>query len=150
MSDDDPIFRNAWDATMNEETSPKTLYLNCALHTDRTIRKSIGSKVCAPISEKALVYQMFRALMDEPEEEGFYKQSEGFIKYLSQAGFHTFEAYFKEIYLISNIIYLWPKCFREGVNFYTNNYLQSMHRILKYVYLKGEKMKRLNYTVYFG
>lgn len=148
MSDDDAVFRNAWNATMNEETSSETLYLNCTWHTDRTLRRSIGSKICAPVSEKTVVYQMFRALMDEPEEASFYKQCQGFLNYLSQSNFHNFEAYFKETYLSENRIQLWPKCFRRGVNFHTNNHLESMHRVLKYVYLKGKKVKRLDYTLF--
>lgn len=148
MSDDDPIFRNAWNGTMTQATSSKTLYLNCAWHTDRTLRKTIGSKVSAPLSDKAVVYQMFRTIMDEPEEEAFYRQCQGFLKYLSEAGFDVFEAYFRDNYLSENRIKLWPKCFREGVTFHTNNFLESMHRVLKYVYLKGKKVKRLDYTLF--
>ena len=148
MSDDDATFRNAWSTTMNEETHSKTLYLNCTWHTDRALRKSIGSKISAPVSEKTVVYQMFRALMDEPDEATFHKQCNGFLIYLTQAGFNSFEAYFRETYLSNNRIQLWPKCFRTGVNINTNNYLESMHRVLKHVYLNGKKVKRLDFTLF--
>lgn len=39
MSDDDPIFRNAWDASMCNELAPSPTYLNCSWHTDRSFRK---------------------------------------------------------------------------------------------------------------
>ncbi|KAK3878127.1 hypothetical protein Pcinc_008352 [Petrolisthes cinctipes] len=41
MSDDDPLFRNAWYATMGGDITVK--YLNCSWHTDRAFRKSISS-----------------------------------------------------------------------------------------------------------
>ncbi|KAK3871629.1 hypothetical protein Pcinc_023249 [Petrolisthes cinctipes] len=48
-------------------------------HTDRTFRKSIASKITAPTSEKAVIYQMDRALMDEPDEQIFNQECQGFL-----------------------------------------------------------------------
>ncbi|KAK3866287.1 hypothetical protein Pcinc_028167 [Petrolisthes cinctipes] len=79
MSDDDPLFRNAWYATMGGDITVK--YLNCSWHTDRAFRKSISSKISVSFIEKATVYQMLRALMDEEEEDKFHKQCEGFLGY---------------------------------------------------------------------
>lgn len=75
MCDDDPLFRNAWDASVCEELASRPTYLNCSWHTDRSFRKNIGSKISAAIDDKAVVYQMIRVLMDEPEEDNFHKQS---------------------------------------------------------------------------
>lgn len=83
MSDDDPLFRNAWEAAMGGETPTK--YLNCTWHTDRTFRKNIGSKISAPFIEKISVYQMLRVLMDEPQESEFHKKTKGFLSYLLEA-----------------------------------------------------------------
>lgn len=142
MSDDEPKFRNAWDALMNGDMSPKPIYSNCSWHTDRTFR-SIGSKICAPVSEKAVTYQMIRALMDEPEEDHFHKQCQGFLKYLLETGFTHVHTYFNENYLSKSRIQLWSKCFRKDVTRHTNNYLESMHKVLKYMYLKGKKVKKI-------
>lgn len=147
MSDDDPVFRNAWDATMGRDMNLPVKYINCSWHTDRSFRKNIASKISAPFMEKLSVYQMVRVLMDEQEENEFHKQCKGFLSYLLEAGFERFHDYFKENYLCENRIQLWPQCYREGAILNTNNHLESMHRLLKYVYLKGKKVKRLDYTI---
>ncbi|XP_050710017.1 uncharacterized protein LOC126994788, partial [Eriocheir sinensis] len=91
--------------------------------------------------------QMVRVLMDEQEENEFHKQCKGFLSYLLEAGFERFHDYFKENYLCENRIQLWPQCYHEGAILNTNNHLESIHRLLKYVYLKGKKVKRLDYTI---
>ena len=145
MSDDDPLFRNAWEASMIGDIPP--LYLNCSWHTDRNFRKSIASKIRAPTAEKAIIYQMIRALMDEPEEGEFQKQCEGFLTYLLAAGFHEFHDYFQTHYLSKARVKLWPKCYRTNVTLHTNNHLENMHKVLKYIYLNGKKVKRLDHTL---
>lgn len=133
-----PFFRNAWDEVMGGEGVPIT-YLNCSWHTDKTFRKNIASKINAPISEKVSVYHMLRVLMDELQEKEFHKKCSGFFKYLQESGFKTFHDYFVENYLSENRIKLWPQCFRNGSMLNTNNHLESMHKLLKYVYLNGKK-----------
>lgn len=118
MSDDDPMFRYAWEATLTEDTLLKPLYINCSWHMDRTFRRAIGSKISAPISEKAVVYQMVRALIDEEDEDNFHKQCQGFLKYLLEADFNEFHKYFKDNYPGESRIKLWPKCFRKEVTFH--------------------------------
>lgn len=148
MSDDDPMFRNAWNAIMHGDVPQQVLYLNCSWHTDRTFRRNIGSKIKAPLHQKKEIYQMVRALMDEPEEDEFHKKCKGFLMHLSKANYQQFLTYFNENYLDENRIKLWPKCFRKDVTLHTNNFLESMHRLLKYVYMNGKKVKRLDYTLY--
>ncbi|KAK3886174.1 hypothetical protein Pcinc_009675 [Petrolisthes cinctipes] len=145
MSDDDPIFRNAWKVAMSEVGAP--VFLNCSWHTDRTFRKSIASKITAPTSEKAVIYQMVRALMDEPDEQIFNQECQGFLKYLEQAGFSAFYEYFRKCYLVEDRVKLCPKCYRSNVTITTNNHLESMHKLLKYIYLDGKKVKRLDHTI---
>lgn len=145
LSDDDPIYRNAWKRSMSELRTP--IFLNCSWHTDRTFRKSIASKITAPTSEKAVIYQMVRALMDEPDEQAFKQECQGFLKYLLEAGFSAFHEYFRKCYLVEDRVRLWPKCYRNSVTISTNNHLESMHRVLKYVYFHGKKVKRLDYAI---
>lgn len=99
------------------------------------------------MDEKAVVYQMIRVIMDEPEEDNFHKQCQGFLKYLLEAGFNSFHDYFRLNYLSESRIHLWPKCFRKDITITTNNYLESMHKLLKYVYMNGKKVKRLDHTL---
>ena len=93
------------------------------------------------------MYQMLRVLIDEPEEENFHKQTQGFLKYLLEAGFKSFHDYFEANYLSESRIYLWSKCFRKDITISTNNHLESMHKLLKYVYMNGKKVKRLDHTL---
>lgn len=90
---------------------------------------------------------MLRALMDEEEEDKFHKQCAGFLGYLLESGFKNFHDYFKVYYLCASRIQLWPMCYRRGITLNTNNHLESMHKLLKYVYLKGKKVKRLDNTL---
>ena len=103
----------------------------------------IGSKISAPISENIVVYQMVRALIDEEDEDNFHKQCQGVLKYLLEAAFNEFHKYFTDSYLSESRIKLWPNCFRKEVTFHTNSYLENMHKVLKYIYLHGKKVKRL-------
>lgn len=96
MSNDDPLFRNAWAECMS--WAPP-VYLNCSWHTDGAFRRGIASKIKAPTSEKAVVYRMARALMDESQEEIFHKECQAFLGYLLEAGFTVFHNYFKKKYL---------------------------------------------------
>lgn len=38
----------------------------------------------------------------------------------------------------------WAACYRKGVGINCNNFLESFHHTLKYVYFKGNKNKRLD------
>lgn len=73
MSDDDPLLRNAWDATMSLEIPVK--YLNCSWHTDRAFIKNIASKIRAPSKEKLAENQMLRVLIDETGEGESHKNN---------------------------------------------------------------------------
>ncbi|XP_050724593.1 uncharacterized protein LOC127002553 [Eriocheir sinensis] len=125
MSDDDPVFRNAWDATMGRDMNLPVKYINCSWHTDRSFRKNIASKISAPFMEKLSVYQMVRVLMDEQEENEFHKQCKGFLSYMLEAGFERFHDYFKENYLCENRIQLWPQCYPVKVAGYGNELFEK-------------------------
>lgn len=53
-----------------------------------------------------------------------------------------FANYFCSTYLSNKI--KWAYCFRKGSGINTNMYLESFHKILKYIYLEGKKTKRLD------
>ena len=147
MSDDDCIFRNSWKAVMDTEGS-LTQYLLCSWHVDRAIRENMRKKIKASIQDKVNVYRLFRVLLDEPAVDHFELKSTNFLKYLEEAGYNDFRSYFLKYYLHDSRKQLWAKCFRPDACLNTNNHLESMHRTLKYVYLDGKKVKRLDDTLH--
>ena len=147
MSDDDSIYRNSWKAVM-ETDSCVTQYLLCSWHVDRAIRENMRKKIKASMQDKVNVYRLFRVLLDEPVEDNFEIQSTNFLKYLEEAGYEDFRAYFLRYYLCPSRRQLWAKCYRPDACLNTNNHLESMHRALKYVYLDGKKVKRLDDTIH--
>lgn len=73
--------------------------------------------------------------MDETDEEKFEELCQGFLKYVFDAGYTEFHHYFKKNYLDESRIKLWPKLHRKELTLNTNNHLESMHKVLKYIYL---------------
>ena len=144
MSDDDCIYRNAWKQVMEIDQSVKTKYLLCSWHVYRAIRKNIASKISAPVAKKHHVYHMFRVLFEEHEESKFMIEAENFLKFLDGANLIEFKNYIEEFYLKMGRVELWAKCYRQDSFLNTNNHLESMHRLLKYVYLDGKQVKRLD------
>lgn len=44
---------------------------------------------------------------------------------------------------------MWPQGFRDVATLNKNRYKESMHRLLKYDYLNGKKVKRLDHIAGF-
>ena len=147
MSDDDSIYRNSWKTVMETENCP-TQYLLCSWHVDRAIRENMRKKLKASMQDKVNVYRLFRVLLDEPVKENFELKLKNFLKYLEEAGYDDFRVYLQKYYLCDSRKQLWAKCFRPAASLNTNNHLESMHRTLKYVFLDGKKVKRLDDTLY--
>ncbi|CAH1106868.1 unnamed protein product [Psylliodes chrysocephalus] len=53
-----------------------------------------------------------------------------------------FKQYFRENYLQN--YKKWAYCYRKNLGINTNMRLESMHKTLKYLYLDGKKVKRLD------
>ena len=128
MSDDDPIYRGAWQRVMAQNSSD-TLYLLCAWHVDRAIRKNIASKVSGTIEDKAMIYQMFRVLFEELDEDEFLNLATKFKDFLEEENLEEFKVYFEKYYLRSGRVELWAKCYRTSNLINTNNHLESMHSV---------------------
>ncbi|XP_050300050.1 uncharacterized protein LOC126738662 isoform X2 [Anthonomus grandis grandis] len=142
MSDDAEQYFAAWSSVMDTVETKKLL---CMWHVDRAWR----SKVIA-IKDKSKQAQVYKILCTLRQEADFTKFNEyliGFMNVLSKdPDLRIFKDYFEKEYLPRCLV--WAACFRVGTGINTNMYLESMHKVLKYIYLKGVACRRLDKTVH--
>ena len=140
MSDDTPIFINAWQHVMGEVQS----HLLCTWHVDRAFRTNL-TKIEGR-ENRVVVYKLLRTLMEERDVEKFRPMLENFEAMLSHpenAGtLGEFHRYFASTY--APRARLWAKCFRENINLNTNMHLESLHKVLKHIYFDGKKIRRVD------
>lgn len=139
MSDDYPAFYNAWAKIMGE-----TMHrLICSWHVDQNWQRNL-SKI-SDKSKRKHVYKTLKTLMEEVDEETFKKCLKETVKQLEDdPDTKSFGTYFKKEY--ENRPEVWAFCYRLRLGINTNNYLESLHRVIKYCYLEGKKVKRMDKT----
>ncbi|CAL4069338.1 unnamed protein product, partial [Meganyctiphanes norvegica] len=145
MSDDTTIFREAWWSIMGPESI--THILICSWHTLRAWLKRIHQMKNVQKAEKKMIFQMLHILQKIVSMDEFNRKSELFLKYLKDKQYNGFLKYFQKNYLAEQRVKMWAFCHRKGVHLHTNNYLESMHKVLKYQFMKGKKVKRLDKCV---
>lgn len=64
---------------------------------------------------------------------------------LSSSETEEFGHYFKKYYMENAD--LWAYCFRIGAGINTNMHIERMHQTIKYLYLHGKKVQRLDKTI---
>ncbi|XP_035231082.1 uncharacterized protein LOC118202963 [Stegodyphus dumicola] len=135
MSDDAPMFYNAW-----EHTFGSCQKLLCAWHVDRAWKGHLNS---VPKHKRQAVYKTLKTLMYELDEEMFNKMLETFSEQLCEdEDTREFHKYFMTYYF--ERAKMWAYCFRKGAKINTNMYVETFHRKLKYIYLDGKKTKRVD------
>lgn len=142
MSDDAEQYFAAWSSVMESVNTKKLL---CMWHVDRAWR----SKVMAikDKSKQPQIYKMLCTLRQEPDSTKFNEFLIGFMDILSRdSDLRLFKDYFEKQYM--SRCFVWAACFRVGSGINTNMYLESMHKVLKYIYLKGVTCRRLDKTVH--
>ena len=72
MSDDAPVFINAWKSVMGQVEHP----LLCTWHVDRAFRQNLGK--IQGSENKVVVYKLLRTLLEERDEEKLKKNACGF------------------------------------------------------------------------
>lgn len=78
-------------------------------------------------------------LRQEPNADNFEASLESFIEMLRMdQDLKVFGEYFLVNYARRSLT--WAMCFRTGLSINTNMYLESMHKVLKYIYLKGKNL----------
>ncbi|KAL1488526.1 hypothetical protein ABEB36_014991 [Hypothenemus hampei] len=138
MSDLADASYNAWIAEMG--TPERRLF--CTWHTDRSWRKNL-TKI--KTKEKQVeIYRTLRTLLEERDADAFEIMITSFCE-ISDDEVKDFILYFKNNYLDSRKC--WAYCYRlySGVN--TNMHLERMHGVIKYIFLKGKRVKRLDKAI---
>ncbi|XP_026680798.1 uncharacterized protein LOC113468224 [Diaphorina citri] len=136
MSDDAPQYYNSWKNVMGS-TAKKLL---CTWHVDRAWQGKIN---LIAKDKKIVVYRMLKKLQTETCKEKFVVLLQEFLQMLGQdKDLSNFREYFETYYL--NRVENWAYCHRLFSNINTNMYLEAMHRVIKHVYMKGNKLRRLD------
>ncbi|CAG9765599.1 unnamed protein product [Ceutorhynchus assimilis] len=137
MSDMAEAFFNAWIEVM----PPPKQRLFCSWHVDRAWRNNL-SKI-KTTKKRVIVYKTLRAILQETDIHAFDKmliEFNGLVN--ADNDTQEFGIYFNKEYMPN--MSCWAYCFRIGAGVNTNMHLERMHRTLKYTYLKGKHVKRLD------
>ena len=138
MTDDAAAFHLAWNAVM----SPSENVLLCSWHIDRAWRNQL-KRIKGDNAKKALVYKSLRALMEHNNMQNFtIAQNNVLAAMFSDEQTKDFAQYFKIHY--ASRPEKWAFCFRSGCGINTNNHIESLHRVIKYIYFEGKKNKRID------
>jgi len=141
MIDNAPAFYNAWIAIMG----PVEHRLLCTWHVDKNWRKNL-SKTRGGSEKKSIVYKTLRILLQTTYIEEFKNNLQNVIRDLKQdKDTYTFGVYFEKYY--SKRPECWAYCYRLRLGINTNMYLESFHKVLKYICLEGKRVKRLDKTI---
>lgn len=90
-----------------------------------------------------MVYQKLRIILQELDTNAFnIMLNELCTELEADNDTADFAKYFSDNY-IKNTEY-WAYCYRSGAGINTNMHLERMHKTLKYTYLKGKNVKRLD------
>ncbi|XP_072390135.1 uncharacterized protein [Diabrotica undecimpunctata] len=140
MSDLADSFYNAWIQVM---TLPEHR-LYCTWHLDRAWRNNLY-KITTK-EKQVLVYKQLRIILQETDVPTFSIMLKEFQCQLeNDPDLHPFLHYFKSYY--ANKSELWAYCYRMHTGLNTNMHIERMHRTLKYLYLNGKTVKRLDKAI---
>ena len=141
MSDDAGQFFTAWTEVFG--SSPNKLL--CTWHVDRAWRGKLS--VIGNKQLEATVYHNLRVLLEEMDTSSFEVLLAKTVEQLLQSPqTETFGQYF-----ISKYKYRkeqWAACYRKGCIANTNMYVESFHRVIKHIYLKGKVNKRIDNCIH--
>lgn len=141
MSDMADFYYKAWCHVMG--VAQKRLY--CTWHVDKAWRNNL--KKIKDKEKQVEVYKLLRLLLEERDVYTFNLILDKSIKNLYEdPDTKDFGIYFNTYY--SKNCASWAYCYRlhSGIN--TNMHIERMHKTLKYIYLKGKTVKRLDKAIY--
>jgi len=111
-------------------------------HVDKNFKKNL-TLVNGTVELKSQVYKCIRTLLQETSQEVFYELLPKAIEQLlNNENTIRFGQYFIKEYTSRHA--MWSYAFRTGCGINTNMKLEAMHRVLKDIYMKGLKGKRLD------
>uniref|UniRef100_A0A6P7GKQ4 Uncharacterized protein LOC114343590 n=2 Tax=Diabrotica virgifera virgifera TaxID=50390 RepID=A0A6P7GKQ4_DIAVI len=141
MSDITETFYNGWTAVMG----PVPNRLFCSWHIDRAWRTNLGK--ISSLEKRKEVYKCLKFIQSTLKVDIFNRR---FVEFLTQLENDSDTVKFYE-YLTKNYssnTKSWAYCYRKELLINTNMYLESMHRIIKYEYLEGKKVKQLDKNIH--
>ncbi|GFT16957.1 uncharacterized protein NPIL_185951 [Nephila pilipes] len=141
MSDMAESFFNAWSNSF--QSKPKHR-LFCTWCVDRAWRKNLQKIQSREMQLE--VNKILRTLMEEKDADAFNIMFNEVIKKILANMTREFCKYFVENH--ANCINSWAYFHRLQSGLNTNIHVESMHKSLKYIYLKGRNAKRLDKTIY--
>ena len=131
MTDDAAQFYSAWVAVFGQ--GPQKLL--CTWHVDRAWRGALKTKV-QDKEVAAAVYHNLRVLMEEPDKDEFEELLHKTMEQLRAADeTNEFEEYFTKFYVPRKE--QWAASYRTKSGINTNMYVESFHRLIKYIYTRG-------------
>lgn len=137
MSDIAPVFYNAW---VNVH-GPAKNQLFCSWHIDRAWQINLNK--VKDIDKRKWVYKTLKCLQQAMDESSFHEKLERAQAMMEEDNdTKDFAMYFRNNYF--NNCKQWAYCYRKGCGINTNMYLESMHKVVKYLYLDAKKTKRLD------
>lgn len=109
--------------------------------------KIVSSNHETMLEKRREVYKTLKVVQTTLDEVNFGKFYEEFLtQLLCDPETITFYEYFVKYY--GNNHSSWAYCYRKELLINTNMYLESMHRIIKYEYLEGKKVKRMDKSLH--
>ncbi|KAK3909793.1 Zinc finger transcription factor family protein 17, partial [Frankliniella fusca] len=137
MSDMANEFYNAWEEVFGE--SENVFY--CAWHVDKRWREKTKEKVKG-LSKQAEVYRALITLRNILDKEWFEICVLGFRSMLEEdTDTRPFLEYIDKYIKCKE---KWAYCYRGGLGLNTNMFMESMFKKLKYSYMKGKKLRRVD------
>ncbi|XP_050508157.1 uncharacterized protein LOC114343556 [Diabrotica virgifera virgifera] len=141
MTDITNVYYTAWVSVMGSVS----LHLYCSWHIDRAWQQNLGK--VKSTEEKNWVYKTLKYIQTLPNEIDFETQYFSFLtKLSSKDSTQQMYNYLKTYYWDNRK--QWAYCYRKNRGINTNMFLESMHKVIKYEYLDGKKVKRLDKTLH--
>ena len=141
MTDDAEQFFSAWVAVFG--LGPCKLL--CTWHVDRAWRGALNSIKDKEVAAK--VYHNLRVLLEETDIDTFNTMLQKTTEQLAQSNItKEFAKYFETYY--SKRAEQWAACYRRSAHINTNMYVESFHRTLKYIYMKGRTNRRIDNLIH--
>jgi len=137
MTDDAPVFKNAWSEVMG----PPAKFLLCSWHVDRAWQGKI--KQIKNENTRKEVYRELKLITSQLEEDKFEEMFNIFLKkVLEDVDTSGFGRYLQSYY--NNRKEQWAQTYRTNTFINTNMYLEAFHKQFKYFYQDGKKNKRVD------
>ena len=137
MSDITDVYYNAWISTMGIPT----FKLYCSWHVDRAWKTNLNK--IKNTEKKGWVYKTVKYLQTSLDADAFKNDLFRAINIFKEdKDTYEFGCYFETRYSVN--VKMWAYCFRKSCGINTNMHVESMHKIIKYFYLQGKSVQRLD------